>query len=82
MGEVSAGIRARWAGSVHEREPHVRPRDRILLGLLVAAGVLSLYFFAEYWFGQGLRREPTFFLLLSFAVFWNPARNLRRIASN
>ena len=76
MGEVSAGIRARWAGSVHEREPHVRPRDRILLGLLVAAGVLSLYFFAEYWFGQGLRREPTFFLLLSFAVFWNPARNL------
>jgi len=76
MGEVNGGTRARFAGPGLEREPHVTRRDRILLGCLVVAGVQSLYFFAEYWFGQGLRREPMFFLLLSFAVFWNPARNL------
>ncbi|MEK7392061.1 MAG: glycosyltransferase family 2 protein [Fibrobacterota bacterium] len=76
MGEVKNRIRSRFEGPSFEREPHVTSRERMLLGLLVAVGVQSIFFFAEYWFNMGLRKEPFFFALLTFAVFWNPVRNL------
>jgi len=76
MGEVRDPIRARIAGRSFEREPHVSRRERVALGALVLLGIQSLYFFAEYWFNLGMKREAFFFLLLSFSVFWNPIRNL------
>lgn len=69
-------IRRHVAGPEHDREPRVTRRERIVLGLLVLLGVQSVLFFGEYWFHQGMKRELVFFLLLSFAVFWNPVRNL------
>jgi cellulose synthase (UDP-forming) len=76
MGEVKGGIRARYAGPSFEREPHVTRTERMVLAVLVVLGVQAVLFFAEYWFDLGLRRERFFFSLLTFAVFWNPLRNL------
>lgn len=73
---MSRRIRARSEGEAFEREPRVARWERILMGGLFALGIQAVYFFAEYWFDIGLRKEPFFFALLTFAVFWNPVRNL------
>jgi cellulose synthase (UDP-forming) len=76
VGEVKSRIRSRYEGETFEREPHVTAAERLAMCVLFALGVQAIYFFAEYWFSIGLRKEPFFFALLSFAVFWNPVRNL------
>ena len=59
-----------------ELAPRVLLRERLLLAALTGVGVLALLFFGEYWFAHDHRRAPAFFWLLSFAVFWQPLRNV------
>src|ERR1041385_8555777 len=59
-----------------ERTPRVALRERILLAALTGVGILALLFFGDYWFSHDHRRAPAFFWLLTFAVFWQPLRNV------
>jgi cellulose synthase (UDP-forming) len=53
----------------------LRPLDRALLLAVLAVGMLSSLYFAEYWFLSNARREPFYFALLSFAIFWGIKRS-------
>jgi cellulose synthase (UDP-forming) len=50
--------------------------DRALLIAALSFGLLSAMYFAEYWFLSEARREPVYFALLSFAIFWGIHRSL------
>ena len=49
--------------------------DRALLLCVIAFGVLSALYLGEYWFMSEARREPVYFALLSFAIFWGVFRS-------
>ncbi len=49
--------------------------DRALLLAVIAFGVLSALYFAEFWFFSEARRRPVYFALLSFAIFWGIYRS-------
>lgn len=49
--------------------------DRALLLCVIAFGVLSALYFGEFWFLSEARREPVYFALLSFAIFWGVYRS-------
>ena len=50
--------------------------ERASLLAALAFGVWSALYFAEYWFLSDARREPAYFVLLSFAIFWGIHRSL------
>ena len=50
--------------------------ERALLLAVLAFGVLAAMYFAEYWFWSDARREPVYFAILSFAIFWGIQRSL------
>jgi cellulose synthase (UDP-forming) len=52
------------------------PRERALLLAIIAFGVLSALYFGEFWFLSEARRQPFYFALLSFAIFWGIYRSL------
>lgn len=49
--------------------------DRALLLAVIAFGFLSALYFGEFWFFSEARREPFYFALLSFAIFWGIYRS-------
>jgi cellulose synthase (UDP-forming) len=49
--------------------------ERACLLTVLAFGALSALYFAEYWFLSDARREPGYFVLLSFAIFWGIQRS-------
>src|SRR5688572_25788766 len=51
-------------------------RDRLLLLAVIGFGLLSVLYFAEFWFFSEARRRPVYFALLSFAIFWGVHRSL------
>jgi cellulose synthase (UDP-forming) len=51
-------------------------RDRLLLLAVIGFGLLSVLYFAEFWFFSEARRSPVYFALLSFAIFWGVHRSL------
>lgn len=50
--------------------------DRALLLAVLAAGLLAALYFAEFWFWSEARRDPFYFALLTFAIFWGIHRSL------
>ncbi len=50
--------------------------DKIILMLLVIAGIESIMYFGEYWFLGGHRKQLLLFLILSYAVFRTPVRSV------
>jgi cellulose synthase (UDP-forming) len=59
-----------------ELEPRPLGRvERAALLAVIAFGVLSALYFGEFWFFSEARREPVYFALLSFAIFWGVYRS-------
>lgn len=50
--------------------------ERIVLYVLLTLGIESVIFFAHWWFWGGHRIQLFFFIILSFAIFWEIFRNL------
>jgi cellulose synthase (UDP-forming) len=50
--------------------------DRLFLLLVIGFGVLSVAYFAEFWFWSPANRHPVYFALLTFAIFWGVFRSL------
>jgi len=56
--------------------PVLSATDRVPLFLLTGLGLFSVLYFADFWFLSEARRDPAFFAVLSFAVFWGVYRSL------
>ncbi|HTM44627.1 MAG TPA: glycosyltransferase family 2 protein [Polyangiaceae bacterium] len=54
----------------------LRRRDRVLLLAVIGFGFLGVLYFGEFWFFSEARRQPVYFALLSFAIFWGITRSL------
>ncbi|OGK02312.1 MAG: hypothetical protein A2519_16730 [Candidatus Raymondbacteria bacterium RIFOXYD12_FULL_49_13] len=54
----------------------VRLRDRILLVILVIAGIESALYYADYWFLGGHRKNIILFIILSYAIFRGVGRSI------
>jgi cellulose synthase (UDP-forming) len=52
----------------------VRTRDRLLLAVLVGAGILSAVRFADWWFAPAHVAQPALFVVLSLALWYGMAR--------
>ena len=50
--------------------------ERILLVVLLTLGLESVIYFSHWWFWGGHRKQVVFFVILSFAIFWEIFRNL------
>lgn len=60
-------------------ELEIRPlsrTERILLWTLIVFGLLSVLWFADFWFFSSARRDPIWFPLLSVAIFWGIYRSV------
>jgi cellulose synthase (UDP-forming) len=55
--------------------PPLSGTSRVLLLMIIGFGVLSALYFSEFWFFAAARREPLYFALLSFAIFWGIFRS-------
>jgi cellulose synthase (UDP-forming) len=75
MGEMNRHL-AVDDGGTGERVPRVFAVERVLLAVLAVIGICGLLFFCEYWFAPGHRRSPVLFTMLTFAVLWQPVRNV------
>src|SRR5260370_1467377 len=49
---------------------------RALLLAVIAFGVFSVFYLGDFWFFSSARRQPVYFALLSFAIFWGVYRSL------
>jgi cellulose synthase (UDP-forming) len=54
----------------------MRALERAQLLAVLAFGLITAMYFAEYWFWSDARREPVYFAVLSFAIFWGIQRSL------
>ena len=50
--------------------------DRIIIIILVAAGIEAAIFYADYWFFGGHRTNLVFFIILSYAIFRGVIRSM------
>ncbi|HXI60202.1 MAG TPA: glycosyltransferase family 2 protein [Polyangia bacterium] len=58
-----------------EPQPLTWP-GRALLLAVIAFGIFSVLYLADFWFFSTARRHPIYFALLSFAIFWGVYRSL------
>jgi cellulose synthase (UDP-forming) len=56
------------------RAAPVRHRDRVILGALIGAGVISTVRFADWWFAPAHLGEPALYVLLTLAVWYGMSR--------
>lgn len=56
------------------RAAPVRTRDRLVLGILIGAGLLSTVRFADWWFAPGHVAVPSLYVLLSLAIWYGVSR--------
>ena len=60
-----------------ELEPRpVTARTRVALLIVLACGFLSVLYFTDFWFFSRAQRNPIYFPLLTFAIFWGVYRSL------
>jgi cellulose synthase (UDP-forming) len=52
----------------------VRPRDRLVLGVLIGAGFLSIALFADWWFAPAHVNHAPLFVVLSLAIWYGIGR--------
>lgn len=51
-------------------------KDRIMLWILIFCGIVSVLWFADFWFLSETKRHPIWFPLLSLALFWGVYRSI------
>lgn len=50
--------------------------EKFVLLALLTLGLESVIYFTHWWFWGGHRKQTAFFVILSFAIFWEIFRNL------
>jgi cellulose synthase (UDP-forming) len=50
--------------------------EKYILVILITLGLESVIYFSHWWFWGGHNKQPIFFIILSFAIFWEILRNL------
>ena len=60
----------------HRAAAEVRPRDRVILGIVMAAGVVATLRLADWWFRAGHIGNPALYVALSIAFWYGVTRIL------
>ena len=52
----------------------IRPRDRFMMKILVAAGIFGILKLADWWFREEHVGQPVFYIVLSIVFWWSILR--------